>query len=104
MCVGVCVIVFLQCLGDQQAALVGQSCLDNGDAKSTFGTGTFVLFNTGTEAIPSKHGLLTTVAYRLGPQAPVHYALEVHMNSTREVLDSCAMVWGWPRACRVRWP
>jgi glycerol kinase len=62
-------------LGDQQAALVGQTCFDAGEAKNTYGTGCFMLENTGTNLIHSKFGLLTTVAYRLGDE-PVHYALE----------------------------
>ncbi len=62
-------------LGDQQAALMGQACFDVGDAKNTYGTGCFMLFNTGEEAIQSNHGLLTTVAYRFGNEAPV-FALE----------------------------
>jgi len=63
--------------GDQQAALFGQACFQPGDAKSTYGTGAFVLMNIGTEPPrPSKHGLLTTVAWRLGPDAPLTYALE----------------------------
>jgi len=62
-------------LGDQQAALVGQTCFTPGEAKNTYGTGCFLLLNTGTDKINSKHGLLTTVAYKLGKE-PVHYALE----------------------------
>ncbi len=62
-------------LGDQHAALLGQVCLDPGDAKNTYGTGCFLLLNTGTRIVPSTSGLLTTVAYRLG-DAPAHYALE----------------------------
>jgi glycerol kinase len=62
-------------LGDQQAALVGQTCFKLGEAKNTYGTGCFLLLNTGEEPIPSKHGLLTTVAYKLGAR-PVCYALE----------------------------
>ena len=62
-------------LGDQQAATFGQVCFDVGDAKNTYGTGNFMLLNTGTEAVPSKSGLLTTVCYKIGDQAPV-YALE----------------------------
>lgn len=62
-------------LGDQQAATFGQACLEPGTAKNTYGTGNFMLLNTGTEIVPSKHGLLTTVGYRLGDAAPV-YALE----------------------------
>ena len=62
-------------LGDQQAALVGQTCFERGEAKSTYGTGCFLLMNTGERPVPSQHGLLTTVAYQLGQQ-PAHYALE----------------------------
>jgi glycerol kinase len=62
-------------LGDQQAALVGQTCLQPGEAKNTYGTGCFLLLNTGTTSVPSKHGMLTTVAYRFGAEAAV-YALE----------------------------
>jgi glycerol kinase len=62
-------------LGDQQAALVGQTCFDRGEAKNTYGTGCFLLLNTGSERVLSKHGLLTTVAYRFGNEAP-RYALE----------------------------
>lgn len=64
------------CLGDQQAALVGQLCFNQGDAKNTYGTGCFLLYNTGTEAVVSQNGLLTTVAYKLGPDQPTVYALE----------------------------
>ena len=62
-------------LGDQQAALVGQTCFEAGEAKNTYGTGCFLLMNTGTRKVNSKSGLLTTIAYKLGEQA-VHYALE----------------------------
>jgi glycerol kinase len=62
-------------LGDQQAALVGQTCFDPGQGKNTYGTGCFLLMNTGIKPVQSKHGLLTTVAYQLGDE-PVHYALE----------------------------
>ncbi len=62
-------------LGDQQAALVGQTCYDVGEAKNTYGTGCFMLLNTGTDPIQSKSGLLTTLAYKFGDQ-PAHYALE----------------------------
>ncbi|QKZ11949.1 glycerol kinase GlpK [Spirosoma sp. KUDC1026] len=62
-------------LGDQQAALVGQTCFEPGQAKNTYGTGCFLLMNTGTELRPSKYGLLTTVAYQFKDQ-PVHFALE----------------------------
>jgi len=62
-------------LGDQQAALFGQTCFAAGEAKNTYGTGCFMLLNTGPAAVPSTSGLLTTLAYRLGEQPPV-YALE----------------------------
>ena len=62
-------------LGDQQAALVGQTCFQPGEAKNTYGTGCFMLLNTGTNIVPSTSGLLTTLAYRLGDQ-PAVYALE----------------------------
>ena len=62
-------------LGDQQAALVGQTCFAPGEAKNTYGTGSFLLMNTGVDAVQSKAGLLTTVAYRFGSEAP-RYALE----------------------------
>ncbi|WP_033342646.1 glycerol kinase GlpK [Catenuloplanes japonicus] len=62
-------------LGDQQAATVGQVCFNVGEAKNTYGTGNFMLLNTGTELVRSSNGLLTTVAYQLGDAAPV-YALE----------------------------
>ncbi|KAJ2842754.1 Glycerol kinase, partial [Coemansia erecta] len=64
------------CLGDQQAAMVGQSCFEAGEAKNTYGTGCFMLFNTGNQPIFSKNGLLTTVGYKLGPNAEPKYALE----------------------------
>lgn len=64
------------CLGDQQAALVGQLCLAPGRAKCTYGTGCFLLRHVGPRPVPSAHGLVATVAYQLGPHAPVHYALE----------------------------
>ena len=62
-------------LGDQQAALFGQTCFDPGSAKNTYGTGCFLLLNTGTSRIPSDHGLLTTIGYQIEGQAPV-FALE----------------------------
>jgi glycerol kinase len=62
-------------LGDQQAALVGQACFDPGDAKNTYGTGCFMLLNTGEQVVQSKAGLLTTVAYQRAGQ-PARYALE----------------------------
>jgi glycerol kinase len=62
-------------LGDQQAATVGQVCFAPGEAKNTYGTGNFMLLNTGTELVRSENGLLTTVCYRFGTDAPV-FALE----------------------------
>ena len=62
-------------LGDQQSALFGQTCFEKGDAKNTYGTGCFLLTNTGNEKILSENGLLTTVAYKIGNQN-VNYALE----------------------------
>ena len=62
-------------LGDQQAALFGQTCFAAGEAKCTYGTGSFLLLNTGHELVTSKHGLLTTVAYQLAG-SPAVYALE----------------------------
>lgn len=62
-------------LGDQQAALFGQACFTPGEAKNTYGTGCFMLLNTGTEIIPSKNGLLTTLGYKIG-SAPAIYCLE----------------------------
>jgi glycerol kinase len=62
-------------LGDQQAALVGQTCFAPGEAKNTYGTGCFLLMNTARQLVESTHGLLTTVAYKFGDR-PVHYALE----------------------------
>lgn len=63
------------CLGDQQAALVGQKCFGAGDAKNTYGTGCFMLFNTGNSPVLSDNGLISTVAYQFGDDAP-SYALE----------------------------
>jgi len=62
-------------LGDQQAALVGQTCYGAGEAKNTYGTGCFMLINTGAEIVPSKSGLLTTLGYKMG-DAPAVYCLE----------------------------
>ena len=62
-------------LGDQQAALVGQHCFEPGQAKNTYGTGCFLLLNTGSKPVTSKHGLITTLAYQRRGQDPV-YALE----------------------------
>ena len=62
-------------LGDQQAALVGQTCFSVGEAKNTYGTGCFMLLNTGTQPVPSAHGLLTTVGYQISGEQSV-YCLE----------------------------
>lgn len=62
-------------LGDQQAALFGQTCFGKGEAKNTYGTGSFFLLNTGTEPVTSEHGLLTTIAYGMANE-PSRYALE----------------------------
>ncbi|MDI3423164.1 glycerol kinase GlpK [Streptomyces luteolus] len=62
-------------LGDQQAAIFGQACYDTGTAKNTYGTGSFLLLNTGNRPVPSKNGLLTTMGYQIGGEAPV-YCLE----------------------------
>ncbi len=70
-----CAIPVCGDLGDQQAALVGQACFLPGEAKNTYGTGCFMLLNTGEDIVHSKSGLLTTVAYRLGQNPPI-YALE----------------------------
>ncbi|MFF9161506.1 FGGY family carbohydrate kinase [Streptomyces longwoodensis] len=79
-------------LGDQQAALFGQACYDVGTAKNTYGTGSSLLLNTGDRPVASKHGLLTTVGYRIGGEAPV-YCLEGSLATTdalvtREVVDA----------------
>jgi len=62
-------------LGDQQAALVGQTCFDTGEAKNTYGTGCFLLLNTGTTPVPSTHGLITTIGYQVRGERPI-YCLE----------------------------
>ncbi|KAF7637514.1 hypothetical protein Mgra_00003030 [Meloidogyne graminicola] len=64
------------CLGDQQSALLGHGCLQAGEAKNTYGTGTFMLCNTGKRALVSSYGLLTTIAYQFGLNSPAFYALE----------------------------
>ena len=63
-------------LGDQQAALFGQACFAPGEAKNTYGTGCFLLMNTGATAVASRHGLLTTIAYQVSAESPPVYALE----------------------------
>ncbi|MBF6413929.1 glycerol kinase GlpK [Nocardia cyriacigeorgica] len=73
-------------LGDQQAALFGQTCFAAGETKCTYGTGAFLLSNTGTAPVRSRHGLLTTVAFRLGDQ-PAHYALEGSIAATGSLVQ-----------------
>ena len=73
-------------LGDQHAALFGQTCFDSGSAKNTYGTGCFMLLNTGEDVIASKSGLLTTVAYRIGDEHPV-YALEGSIAVTGSLIQ-----------------
>ncbi len=73
-------------LGDQQAATFGQAAFDRGEAKNTYGTGNFVIFNTGEEIVRSKNGLLTTVGYRLGDAKP-HYALEGSVAVTGSLIQ-----------------
>lgn len=70
-----CAIPISSILGDQQAAMVGQVCFDQGQSKTTYGTGNFALLNTGTEIVKSRNGLLTTVLFKFG-EGPAHYALE----------------------------
>jgi len=73
-------------LGDQHAATVGQVCFEPGEAKNTYGTGNFMLLNTGTDLVRSEHGLLTTVAYQFADEAPV-YALEGSIAVTGSALQ-----------------
>lgn len=73
-------------LGDQQAATFGQACFEVGTAKNTYGTGNFMLMNTGTEPIHSKNGLLTTVCYKIGDQ-PAVYALEGSIAVTGSLIQ-----------------
>ena len=73
-------------LGDQQAALFGQTCFEPGEAKNTYGTGNFMLLNTGPDPVPSQAGLLTTIAYRRSGDAPV-YALEGSVAVTGSLIQ-----------------
>jgi len=73
-------------LGDQQAATFGQAAFDQGEAKNTYGTGNFLIFNTDTEIVHSKNGLLTTLGYKLG-DAPAHYALEGSIAVTGSLIQ-----------------
>jgi glycerol kinase len=91
-------------LGDQQAATFGQACLSVGDTKNTYGTGNFMLLNTGTEPVRSRHGLLTTICYQLGSQAPV-YALEGSIAVTGSLVqwlrDNLGMISSAPEIERL---
>ncbi|WP_024356445.1 glycerol kinase GlpK [Leucobacter chironomi] len=73
-------------LGDQQAATFGQAAFEAGESKNTYGTGCFLIFNTGEEIVHSKNGLLTTVGYKLG-DAPTHYALEGSIAVTGSLIQ-----------------
>jgi len=73
-------------LGDQQAATFGQVAFDKGQSKNTYGTGNFLIVNTGEEIVFSEHGLLTTVAYQLGDHPP-HYALEGSIAVTGSLIQ-----------------
>jgi glycerol kinase len=73
-------------LGDQQAATFGQAAFDAGESKNTYGTGNFLIFNTGEEIVRSENGLLTTVGYKLGDQ-PTHYALEGSIAVTGSLIQ-----------------
>ncbi|KAF7990060.1 hypothetical protein HCN44_009003 [Aphidius gifuensis] len=75
------------CLGDQQSALIGEMCLQRGQAKSTYGTGCFLLYNTGETIVKSNNGLITTVAYQMGPKSRPVYALEGSIAIAGGVLD-----------------
>lgn len=77
-------------IGDQQGAMVGQRCFSPGMAKSTYGTGAFVLMNTGTSPVASNHGLLSTALYRIGDDAETVYALE-------GAIGACAVGINWFR-------
>jgi glycerol kinase len=82
-------------LGDQQAATFGQAAFDRGDSKNTYGTGNFLIVNTGTDLVWSSHGLISTVAYQLAGEAP-HYALEGSIAVTGSLIqwlrDSVGMI------------
>jgi glycerol kinase len=84
-------------LGDQQAATVGQTCYSAGEAKNTYGTGCFMIMNTGEEIVPSKSGLLTTLCYKMGDNKPV-YALEGSIAITGALVqwlrDNLGMITG----------
>jgi glycerol kinase len=81
-------------IGDQQAALFGQTAFDAGAAKCTFGTGSFLLYNTGAEVVPSRHGLISTIAYAMDGEAPV-YALEGSIAVAGALVDWCRTTLGF---------
>lgn len=76
-------------VGDQQAALVGNKCFKDGEAKNTYGTGAFLLFNTGKEVVRSRNGLLSTVAYQNGPNGTPYYALEGSIGVAGSAVKWC---------------
>ena len=89
-------------LGDQQAATVGQACFAPGEAKNTYGTGNFMLLNTGATPVPSKAGLITTVCYKLG-DAPAVYALEGSVAVTGSAVQWLRdQLGGHPNGCGSR--
>jgi len=83
-------------IGDQQAALVGNKCVETGSAKNTYGTGAFMLFNTGKKIVPSNAGLLTTPAFKAGPNADPVFALEgsiaVAGSSVKWIRDQLGLI------------
>ena len=90
-------------IGDQQGALVGNKCLRKGEAKCTYGTGAFLLFNTGRKIVKSDHGLLTTVAYQPGPGKKASYALEGSSKFNSLLLPSLLIsLIHLPLSCRCR--
>ena len=78
-------------LGDQQAALFGQTCFERGEAKNTYGTGSFLLLNTGVERVDSEHGLISTIAYGIAGE-PTRYALEGSIFVTGAAIEWLADV------------
>ncbi len=91
-------------LGDQQAATFGQAAFDRGQSKNTYGTGNFLLVNTGTEIVRSQHGLVTTVAYRCGDQ-PARFALEGSIAVTGSLVqwlrDNLGIIHSAPEVARL---
>ncbi|MFQ8826171.1 MAG: FGGY family carbohydrate kinase [Alistipes sp.] len=77
--------------GDQQAALFGQLCVEQGMSKTTYGTGCFVMMNTGDRPVFSQNGMLTTIAWKIGEQ--VTYALEGAFSSAGPRFNGCATAW-----------